>query len=283
MQRLAFGTVALVTVIVAAVTSSVYVGIATLVPVSYALSTDIAAPYPDPRFHARIGVVSILSFGTLIAAVALVYPSDDLFDAAWYGYVTTSVVYALLMRSAPDHKDQGWMGRIHFGAAYVALIFAISFSCAVAIRVDAEDDDQIATGLAIVGAVLSALLDGWFTAGWFFQFDDDANFVTRGRIFGAVVIVAFSGTFGDTLTTACTGIVAGAIGLAVETGTPIDKRLQCPSLLIRSFPASLSVAATMLPHLYGLIAASATASLGLITALVLMRPASSVDSLLEQL
>lgn len=282
MQRLAFGTVALATVVVAAVTSSVYVGIATLVPVSYALSTDIAAPYPDPRFHARIGVVSIVSFGTLIAAVALVCPSDDLFDATWYGYVTTSVVYALLMRSAPDHKDQGWMGRIHFGTAYVALIFAISFSCAVAIRVDAEDDDQIATGLAIVGALLSAVLDGWFTAGWFFQFDD-SSFVTRGRIFGAVFIVAFSGTFGNTLTTACTGIVAGAIGLAVETGKPIDKRLQCPSLLIRSFPASLSVAATMLPHLYGLIAASATASLGLITALVLMRPASRVDSLLEQL
>jgi hypothetical protein len=282
MQRLAFGTVALVTIVVAAATSSVYVGIGTLVPVSYALSSNLAAPYPDPRFHARIGVVSIFSFGALIAAVALVCPSDDLFDAAWYGYVSTSVVYALLMRSAPDHKDQGWMGRVHFCTTYVALIFAISFSCAVAIRVDAEGDDQVATGLAIFGAVLSAVLDGWFTAGWFFHFDD-SDFVVRGRIFGAVVIVAFSGTFGDTLTTACAGIVAGAIGLAVEAGKPVDKRLQCPFLFIRSFPVALSIAATMLPHLYGLIAAGATASLGLITALVLMRPPGDVDSLLEQL
>ena len=279
MQLAVFGIFAAATAVLAISIENLHVGVAALVPVAYAASEGLTAPYPNRQSHALIGIVSIASYSTLVAAVAISTPSSNLFDAAWYGYVAASVLYALFMWSAPRRDDGGWMGLLHWYSAYLTLISAIAFSCAVAVRVVTEEDDSTASGLAVTGAILSIVLDGYSTAGWFFE-DENRTFVARGRLFGVGFVIAFAGLFGSALVTSIAGIVAGAMMLILEFAAPVIPKIRTCSLIIRSVPLLISIVSVWVPHVYGLVGAGGTAGLALVTAAELARMTVSKDSLL---
>jgi hypothetical protein len=274
----AFLVVALAVGITGGAVNCVHVGVAALVPVAYAVSTEIAEPYP--KYQSIAGGVSILSFCLLVASVAVETPSSDLFDLAWYGYVSTSIAYAALMRSAPLKEGTGWLDRAHRIAAYVALVTAIAFSCAVAARAHLHSSGTSAS-LAIAGAILSTLLDGWFTAGWFFVSGGNTDYIFRGRFFGFAFIVSATGLFTDDLATAILAMTASFLMIVLEASFPIRHSERAPSLLVRSIPFCLAVASVWLPHLYGLISTAVAATFALITAVVLLRPTASIDRLLD--
>jgi hypothetical protein len=280
-QRVAFGAVAGSVAILAAIIGNLPVGLSVFVPVAYAGAEEIAKPYPDHRYHPLVGIVSIASFCALVAAVAIFTPSSDEFETAWYGYVVTSVLYALSMWSAPSRSENdGWMGRVHLYAAYVTLITAIAFSCAIPVRIAMESDDFDASFLAVTGALLSALLDGCITAAWFFS-ASNLEFSVRGRIFGIGFVLAVAGMFGDETVTTSAGMVAGVLMLVTEFAIPIDRKLRTYSLVARAVPLVVSIASTWRSHAFGLAGSGATAVLGLITAAYLVHKSIGPKNSLE--
>lgn len=152
--------VALATLVAAIFVGKPEIYAAVVVPVAYALSDGVGKPYNDMAMWA--GIVSSLSFGFLVIAAGYTAPGSTAFSVAWYGYIATSSLYALAMRTANKSMHEG--RRIF---AYVMLMLAIALSVAVAVRVVMESNDVVGKIFGVAGALFSVSLDGTVTAHWF--------------------------------------------------------------------------------------------------------------------
>ena len=153
--------VALATLVAAGFVGEPEIYAAVVVPVAYALSDGVGEPYKEDMAM-WAGIVSSLSFTFLVIAAGYTAPGSTAFSVAWYGYIATSSLYALAMRTANKSMHEG--RRIF---AYVMLMLAIALSVAVAVRVVMESNDVVGKIFGVAGALFSVSLDGTVTAHWF--------------------------------------------------------------------------------------------------------------------
>ena len=200
--------------------------------------------------------------------MAISTPSSDVFDTAWFGYISASAQYAIAMVSAPGPGND-CKSLIHRAFAYFTLIVAIAFSCGVAIQIFEHGKDT-AAGLAVVGAILSVALDGWVTASWFFGAETKRE-LYRGRIFGISFILALSSMFGTLIVTATFTIFAALLTVLSEYQDQSNPHTRTLLVIIRSSTVVLAVVSLVLEsHVIGLSAAGSTSVLSLVTLLTML-------------